>query len=298
MDLYNLPERRSKQRLNSRVLFAVQLHNQLLIDRQLNVFALGQTQHARLVIIAVDFQPVGHRAMAGEFLGQLQHGQLAATVADRDLLASTHLVGGNVDFSGVYRDVAMAHKLSRLAPGLRKTEAVDNIVQPPLQLLQEQFAGDASGARRLFKVIAELAFLGKVNALGFLLFAQLQTIADDLGLAVLTMLSRGEVTLFDRTFVAEALGAFEEQLHPLAAAETANCIGITCQVVLLLDDRFTGLASPFVPDENQWSVASDLYSVTFLQCASSLATAHLLLDSPALRRTAPIVRNRRHVANG
>src|SRR3984893_5727864 len=252
MDHLKPPVESFEATLYHRALFAVQLHNQLLIDRQLNVFALGQTQHARLVIIAVDFQPVGHGAMAGEFLRQLQHGQLAATVADRDLLAGTHLVGGNVDFSSVYSDVAMAHKLSRLAPGLRKAEAVDNIVQPPLQLLQEQFAGDASGARRLFKVIAELALLGKVNALGFLLFAQLQTIAYDLGLAVLAMLSRGEVTLLDRTFVAEAFGAFEEQLHPLAAAETADCIGITCQVVLLLDDRFTGLASPFVPDENQW----------------------------------------------
>src|ERR1700682_4575150 len=122
-------------------------------------------------------------------------------------------------------------------------------------------------------------------------------IAFDLGLAVLTMLSRGEVTLLDRTFIAEAFGAFEEQLHPLAAAETANCIGITCQVVLLLDDRFTGLASPFVPDENQWSAASDQCSVRWVTLLT-LATARLLLDSPALRRTAPIVRNRCHVANG
>jgi hypothetical protein len=62
------------------------------------------------------------------------------------------------------------------------------------------------------------------------------------------MLSGGEVALLDRTLIAEALCAFEEQLHALAAAQTADCIGITRQVSSPLDDRFTGLASPFVPD--------------------------------------------------
>jgi hypothetical protein len=69
------------------------------------------------------------------------------------------------------------------------------------------------------------------------------------------MLAGSKVTLLDGTLIAEALGAFEEQLHALAAAETTDGIGITCQVVFsLLDDRFTGLASPFVPDENRFLV--------------------------------------------
>jgi hypothetical protein len=89
----------------------------------------------------------------------------------------------------------------------------------------------------------------KVNALGFLLFAQLQTVADHLGLLVFPVLSGSEVALFNGTFVAEALRAFQEELDAFPATETTHCIGITCQVVLLLDDRFTGLASPFVPDE-------------------------------------------------
>src|SRR5882762_4841477 len=63
------------------------------------------------------------------------------------------------------------------------------------------------------------------------------------------MLSGSEVALLDGTLVGKTFRAFEEQLYALAAAQTANCIGITRQVVLLLDDRFTGLASPFVPDD-------------------------------------------------
>jgi hypothetical protein len=64
------------------------------------------------------------------------------------------------------------------------------------------------------------------------------------------MLAGRKIPLLDGTLIAEALGAFEEQLHALAAAETTDWIGVTCQVVFsLLDDRFTGLASPFFPDE-------------------------------------------------
>ena len=98
-------------------------------------------------------------------------------------------------------------------------------------MLQEQFAGHALGAGRLLEVITELAFLGKVDALGFLLLAQLKTVTDDFRLAILTVLPGGEVTLLDRTFIAETFSALEEQLHALTATETANCIFITCQVV-------------------------------------------------------------------
>src|SRR5437588_256405 len=111
----------------------------------------------------------------------------------------------------------MTHQLPRLTPGDPEAEAINNVVQAALQLLQKHFASDALSPGSFFKIITELAFLGEVNTLGLLLFAQLQTVTYDLGLAVFTMLSRGKISLLDRTFVAEALGAFEEQLHALAA---------------------------------------------------------------------------------
>src|SRR5580693_517667 len=106
------------------------------------------------------------------------------------------------------------------------------------------------------------------------------------------MLSGSEIALLDGALIAKALRAFEEQLHALAAAQTANCIGITCQIVLLLDDRFTGLASPFVPDENQGSGARGQGSV----CPDPHPLTPYLHSSP-LRRPASIMRNRRYVAN-
>src|SRR5450631_3459266 len=148
----------------------------------------------------------------------------------------------------------MAHQLARLPAGCAEPQAVDDVVEAPLQLLQKHEAGYTLGARRLFEVVSELTFLGEIDALGLLFFAQLQAVAHDFGLAVLAMLAGGKISLLDRTLIGKAFGAFEEQLHALAAAETANEISITGQVSSPLDDRFTGLASPFVPDKMQSSV--------------------------------------------
>ena len=124
-------------------------------------------------------------------------------------------------------------------------------------MLQQQFAGHTFRARGLLKVIAELPLLGKVHTFGLLLFAQLQAVTHDFSFAVFTVLARSEIAFLDGTLVAKAFRALEKQLHALTAAETTDRIGITCQVVFsLLDDRFTGLASPFFPDQNQWLVAS------------------------------------------
>ena len=84
--------------------------------------------------------------------------------------------------------------------------------------MQKLLAGHALRLRGFLEVVAELAFLGEVNALRFLLLAQLQTVAYDLGFAVLTMLAGSKVALLNRTFIGETLWPLEEQLHTLAAA--------------------------------------------------------------------------------
>src|SRR6202050_4282670 len=203
---------------HSMFLLAVQLNNQLLVHRQLNIFALGQRENARRIRIAIYFQPVRQRAVAGEFLGHFQNDELLAVLADGNFLARTHFVRRNVDFAIVDGDVPVPHQLPRLTPRLREAQAENHIVETPLKLLQKQFAGDATSARGFLEVIAKLAFEREVDALGFLLLAQLQAIANDLGLAVFPMLSGSEVALLDGTLIAETLGAFEEKLHPLAAA--------------------------------------------------------------------------------
>src|ERR1039458_5047111 len=137
-------------------------------------------------------------------------------------------------------------QLPRLAPRDSETEPENDVVEPALELLKQLLTRHSLGADRVLEVIAELAFLGEVNALRFLFFAQLQTVADNLGLLVFPVLSGSEVALFNGTFVAEALRAFQEELDPFPAAKTTHCIGVTCHFSPFRN-RFTGWR-PFRPD--------------------------------------------------
>src|SRR4051794_13794772 len=168
--------------------------------------------------------------MAGEFLRHFQHDQLFAVLANHDLIACVHLERRNVDLATVHGNVTVADQLASLTARNCESETVDNVIESAFQLLQQDFAGDALGLGGLLEVVAELAFLREVHALGLLLFTQLETVTYDLRLAIFAVLTGREVALFDRALVGEALCAFKEQLLSFAAAKSANCIFITSQL--------------------------------------------------------------------
>src|SRR6266567_1914953 len=108
--------------------------------------------------------------------------------------------------------------MARLTTGHAESDAINHGIQAALKLLQQQLAGHTLRPCCLLEVVAELAFLSEVDALGFLLLAQLQTVAYDLVLAVLAVLAWSKVALLNRTFIGETFWPLEEQLHTLAAA--------------------------------------------------------------------------------
>src|SRR5712671_284255 len=124
--------------------------------------------------------------------------------------------------------MAVADYLARLPPRRSEAQPVNHVVQPALQLLQEQFAGDTRLARGFLKVVPELGFQGEIHALGLLLFPELQAVADNFGLAVLAMLAGSEVALFHRALVSKTLGPFQKQFHAFATAKAADCTFISC----------------------------------------------------------------------
>ena len=134
-------------------------------------------------------------------------------LADGDLIADLALEGRDVDLPAVDLDVAVANDLAAWRRLVAKTEAVADVVETGLKLLQQQVAGDAGLVRGLLVVGAELGLEREVDALGLLLLAKLQTVADYLlDLAGLAMLAGGEVALFDGALLGEALGSLEEEL--------------------------------------------------------------------------------------
>src|ERR1035437_2352203 len=68
-------------------------------------------------------------------------------------------------------------------------------------------------------------------------YGKAEAVDHDFGLAVFAVLAGSEITLLDRTLVREALCAFEEQFHALAAAKAAYCVFVSCQVPFSLSGR-------------------------------------------------------------
>src|SRR6185295_6478765 len=103
----------------------------------------------------------------------------------------------------------------------------DDVVEPPFEQLEQRDAGDAAGAFRFLEVAAELILQHAVDALDLLLLAQLQAVARQLRLPRLAVLAGREVALLDRALLRVAALTLEEQLHRLAATQTANRTDIT-----------------------------------------------------------------------
>jgi hypothetical protein len=106
------------------------------------------------------------------------------------------------------------------------SERVDDVVEPKLELAEKIVAGDAVSLRSAPEVVPELAFEQSIDALHLLLFAKLQSVAEDLG-STPAVLAGGVVAPLDGALVLEATVPFEKKLHPLSPAEPANGIRVT-----------------------------------------------------------------------
>src|SRR5438128_774060 len=106
-----------------------------------------------------------------------------------DFIAGLYGERRDIDLAGIDLNMAVAHHLTSLSAAGSKPHAVDHTVQAPFEQREQVFTGDALHVRRFLEVVAELRFEQTVDALGFLFFAKLQTVADDLGLTIFPMLT-------------------------------------------------------------------------------------------------------------
>src|SRR6266542_6492910 len=107
-------------------------------------------------------------------------------------VAGPHLKRGDIHLATINQDVAMIHKLAGLPARGGKASAVNCVIQPTFQQKQQVLACNSLHARSAFKVVTELSFENEIDALYFLLFAQLLAISNQRLAAthLVTMLSR------------------------------------------------------------------------------------------------------------
>src|SRR5207249_1497817 len=203
---------------------AVELDDELLGDRDLDVVAQRQASDDALLLVRIELQPLGYLPTAGVDVivdSRLQfrrRPQLHRVPYLHEERRHRHL-------AAVHLEVAVRHHLPPLAARGREPEPVHDVVQAELEEPQQVLAGDALLGLRPLEVLAELAFEHAVDPLGLLLLAQLHAERGQLA-AVQAMLARRIVTPLDRALVGEAARALQEELHPFASAQPALRVAI------------------------------------------------------------------------
>src|SRR5262249_33269268 len=127
----------------------------------------------------------------------------------------------DVDLVSVHSEMAVAHQLPRLRMVGREPEPVDDVVEAPLQELEQVLARDTLHPDRLVVVTAELALGEAVDPLPLLLFAQLRAVVRQLAPPRLPVLAGRVGAPLVSALVRVAAVPLEEQLHVFAPAEPA-----------------------------------------------------------------------------
>ena len=117
--------------------------------------------------------------------------------------------------------MAVGDELAGFLPAAPQAQAVDEVVEPGLQELQQLSAGDALGARRLLEVPLELRLKDAVEPTQPLFLPEAHREVRRLPPAR-PVHPRGRRVFGHRAFVGVALLRFQVQFHALSAAEPAD----------------------------------------------------------------------------
>src|SRR5215217_4192983 len=221
-------------------LLRIELDDQLLLHGQVDLLARGQRHDAADLIARIEGQPPGD-APALDLLNRVRNRRrLLAGRPHGHRISGPHRIRRDVDFPAVHREVPVTYQLPRLRTRGRETEAVDHVVQPALEQLQERLTRDAALPVRRLEVTPELVLQHPVDTLDLLLLTELHAVADDLLLPRLAVLPGDEIALLDGALLGVAPLALQEQLHALPAAQPADGTTVTSHVVLCLFSDSSG----------------------------------------------------------
>src|SRR5262249_49867708 len=158
-------------------LLRVQLDDQLLLDGQLDVVAFRQLDDGPGEALRREVEPSRHAARPGRFHRGLDLLVRAALLLDRDDVALAERVRRDRDLPAVHGAVAVPDELPGLGPRGRESERVHDVVETPLELLEEVRAGDALAPLRPGEGQPELTLEKAVDPLDLLLLPELNAVA-------------------------------------------------------------------------------------------------------------------------
>src|SRR5437660_8067685 len=202
----------------------VMLDDELGVDLCFDLIAARRREDFGGVRVGVDFEPAraGLRLCPGRHL--LEVVRAAALLGNGDRVARLHGVARGLRLAAIHRDVPMGHELARLRARLREPGAVHGVVEARLEVDEERLARRARHFGGAVERVLHLALEHPVHAPRLLLLAKLEREVTDFASPLLMHAGRRRA-LLERA-LGEALLAFEEELHALAAADPAHRAGV------------------------------------------------------------------------
>ena len=122
-------------------LLRVELDDQLLLQRHIDLRALGQLVNQDAQAARDDLQPAGDRTVADGLASNLERQRAQRLLLDIDDVVLRDAVAGDVDLHAVDGEVAVADQLAGLTTGTGQTGAVHDVVQTGLEDAQQVVAG-------------------------------------------------------------------------------------------------------------------------------------------------------------
>src|SRR4051794_4854673 len=153
-------------------LLRVQLDDELLADRHVDVIALRQITNSDLLASVARLEPTDEAAVEDVEV-VLDDDHVASLLVKADDVALLHAEAGDVDALAVDEDLAVAHELARLRAGLGPAGAVHDVVEPLLEEAQQVLTGRSGEAVGLFIRATELPLEDAVDVLRLLLLLHL-----------------------------------------------------------------------------------------------------------------------------
>ena len=151
-------------------LLVVQFDDHLFVDRDVDFFALRNSNDLYAVVRSIEFHPgwdVSKILVSQEFFEVWRVGALFLHL---DHVANLHLHGRNVGLLAVDGEVVVNNHLTAFTAGLTKAGAENNIVKTLFEHDDEVFTSRAFELLRFFEVVSKRLFHYAVDEFGFLLF--------------------------------------------------------------------------------------------------------------------------------
>src|SRR5207245_10378975 len=237
-------------------LLAVELDDELLAHRNLVVLAVREAPYDALALVRLKLEPLRDLAPAGVHVLVDPRQHLRGRAGPHHF-ANPNQVGGHRDLSPVHLEVSVGDHLTPFAAGGREAEPVDDVVESPLEVLEEVLARDPLLPLRRGEVAPELGLEHPVDPLRLLLLPELDPEGGQLA-AVQAVLARRVVPALDRALVGEAPRPLQEQLHALSPAEPALRVAISRHRRVSLHPASLGRPAAVVGDRRHVVDRADL----------------------------------------